>query len=319
MGKLDDIQVLPSDPTAMSTFESDRNVRVGLVQAAFESATATFDPRDTNLERAIQGIKQAAADGATMVALGEVFLQGYGVVDKTRTSLDRPFATLYPTTPDASDPHVAEMITLANELQVTIAFGCVARGNRMPGDVYNAALVIDPDDGLTGIYRKTHLANWPYLNGIADEHSRYSPGRDLAPVMTKDGPVGLHICYDISFPEVARAQTLMGATYLLNLAAAADGFQAYWKHMMWARAVENMSWYLMVSGIGSNPERGYVGGTRAIAPDGEVVAQLPFDEEGVLVVDVNLDRQFRQRSDMHMFHVRQPEIYGAITDPRPYP
>lgn len=296
----------PVDKRAVATARSSRTVRVGLVQAQFRSSTQDFDARDTNLARALPGIRQAASSGAKLITVGELFLQGPG---------SREWGARYATEPSLDDPHVAELAKLAAELDVTIAMGCIARGAFASGDAYNSALVVAPA-GLAGVFRKCHLANFPYEQGVSNELSFYSAGTDLAPIDTPAGRLGVHICYDIFFPEVARAQALSGAEYLVNLAAAGETFEHYWDHLCWARAVENGSWYLLCSVVGGSSERAYFGGSRIVAPDGEVVARARDYEEDVLVADIDLERSWRMRSGTHLFSARQPSAYAAITQPR---
>lgn len=283
-----------------------RVVRVGLAQVQFRSSTQDFDARDTNLAQAIPAIREAAGRGAKLVVIGELFLQGPG---------SREWGARYATQPSLDDPHVAELAKLAAELDVTIAMGCIARGSFASGDAYNAALVVTPA-GLAGVFRKCHLANFPYEQGVSNELSFYSAGTDLSPIDTPAGRLGVHICYDIFFPEVARAQALSGAEYMVNLAAAGETFEHYWDHLCWARAVENGSWYLLCSVVGGSTERAYFGGSRIVAPDGEVVARARDYEEDILVADIDLERSWSMRSGTHMFSARQPAAYAAITQHR---
>lgn len=296
----------PLDQRAASGDERHTSVRVGLIQAQFCSSTQEFDARDTNLARVIPAIRQAAGSGAKLIAIGELFLQGPG---------SREWGARYATEPAASDPHVAELVRLAAELDVTIAMGCIARGPWPSGDVFNSALVLTPD-GLAGVFRKCHLANFSYREGVSNELSFYSAGDDLTPIATPAGRIGLHICYDIFFPEVARTQALAGAEYMLNLAAAGESFEAYWDHLCWARAAENGSWYLLCSVVGGSTERAYFGGSRILAPDGEVIARAKDYEEDILVADIDLERSWRMRAGTHLFSTRQPAAYAAIAQPR---
>src|SRR5438552_81519 len=101
--------------------------------------------------------------------------------------------------------------------------------------------------GVIGAYRKTHVAAFTYFNGVATERCFYSPGKDLPVFDTALGRIGIHICYDMSFPEVARVQALKGADFLVNVSASAGGFEEYWQHGMFMRAVENTTWYMVCS------------------------------------------------------------------------
>src|SRR5260370_1183590 len=65
------------------------------------------------------------------------------------------------------------------------------------------------------------------------------------------GRIGIHICYDITFPEVPRVQALNGAELLINVAATAAGFEEMWEHAVYMRAVENATWYMVCSVVGN--------------------------------------------------------------------
>jgi predicted amidohydrolase len=291
--------ILPPPPAASGSARHE--IRVSLVQAAFTLASESVDPRDANLAHAITAIREAAADGAELVAIGELFLQGPG---------GSTWASYYSTRLDGTDEHVRELEKVSAELDVTILMGCTSFGSAM--DVHNSALVITPRAGLAGAYHKAHLASFPYLRGVSNEQSYYSPGQDLSPLATPVGKIGLHICYDIFFPEVARTQALFGADLLVNLAAAGESFEDYWDHLMWARATENGMWYLMSSVVGDSPERGYFGGSRIVAPDGTVVARARDGVEELVTATIDLDAGRHMRSQVHMFSVRQPQLYEPI-------
>ncbi|WP_432835250.1 carbon-nitrogen hydrolase family protein [Dactylosporangium sp. CA-092794] len=282
-----------------------RDVRVSLVQAAFEVATQTHDPRDRNLAHAITAIRAAARSGAELVVIGELFLQGPG---------SSRWAAYYSTRLDGTDPHVHELEKLAAELNVTVLIGCTSYGPAL--DVHNTALVISPGAGLCGTYHKAHLASFPYRHGLSAEQSYYAPGADLTPIAAPIGRLGVHICYDIFFPEAARTQALLGADLLINLAAAGEGFEAYWDHLTWARATENGMWYLMSSVVGDSPERGYFGGSRIIAPDGTTTARAKDTVEDIVTATIDLDAAQQMRSQLHMFSVRQPRLYLPISRAR---
>lgn len=300
-----------SDLAGQNTGRS-QNIRVALVQSQFRPSTENFDSRDHNLEHVLPMIREAAASGAKLVAVGELFLQGPGSGE---------WGARYATVADRSDRHVAELMRVAVDLDLTIVMGCIARGPWQSGDVFNAALAVTPDGGV-GFYAKMHLANFPWRAGVSNELSFYSAGSDARPMQTPAGLIGVHVCYDIFFPEVSRVQALSGAQYLLNLAATGEGFEPYWDHLCWARAAENGLWYLMCSVVGSSKERdtfgrsGVFGGSRIVAPDGEVILRARDYEEDILVADIDLERSWRMRSETHFLSVRQPDAYRAISEPK---
>jgi predicted amidohydrolase len=284
-------------------------IRVALVQSTSELGTETYDPRDANLDRALESIKRAAGEGADLVVFGEMYLSGYRTdewLHKWATVIEPP------------DRHVQSLVSAAAENGVHIIMGMGTFGAVVPGDVYNTALVVGPD-GVVGAYRKTHVAGFPYSEGVAKERCFYSPGRDLPVFDTPLGRLGVHICYDMSFPEVARVQALKGADLLINVSASAGGFEEFWEHGLFIRAVENCSWYMVCSVVGMQRGDRLFGGSRVVDPSGRVVAAGKFDEEDFVVADVDLSLTRAARSTSHNFSIRQPEIYRAISDPVPYP
>jgi predicted amidohydrolase len=284
-------------------------VRVALVQSKSDLGTEAYDPRDANLTRAVADIDRAAAAGADLVVFGEMYLSGY----RTDEWLHKWASTISP-----PDRHVGAVIDAAERHQLHVIMGMGTFGPGMPGDVYNTALLIGPK-GIIGAYRKTHVAAFTYFNGVATERCFYSPGKDLPVFETALGRIGIHICYDMSFPEVARVQALKGADFLVNVSASAGGFEEYWEHGMFMRAAENCTWYMVCSVVGMQRNDRLFGGSRVVDPGGKVVAIGKFDEEDFVVADVDLEAQRAARATSHLFNTRQPEIYRAIAEPTPNP
>ncbi len=286
-----------------------QTIRVALIQSRSELGTETHDPRDGNLARALEAIDDAAARGADLVVFGEMYLSGY----RTDEWLHR-WATVI----DPPDEHVRALVGAAGDRGVHVIMGMGTFGAAMPGDVYNTALLVGPD-GVLGAYRKTHVAAFPYSEGVAMERCFYSPGRDLPVFDSPLGRLGIHICYDMSFPEVARVQALKGADLLINVSASAGGFEEYWEHGLFMRAAENASWYMVCSVVGMQRGDRLFGGSRVVDPTGRVVAAGKFDEEDVVVADIDLGLARAARSMSHGFSIRQPDLYRAISDPVPHP
>jgi len=288
---------------------SRRTVRIALVQARSAVGTETFDPRDDNLGRALQSIDRAAGDGADLVVFGELYLSGY----RTDEWLHR-WATVI----DPPDAHVQALVERAGRHGLTVLMGAGTFGAFVPGDLYNSTLVVCPD-GLAGAYRKCHVAAFPYSEGVSLERCFYSPGRDLPVFDTPAGRIGVHICYDMSFPEVPRVQMLNGADFLVNTSGSAAGFEQYWDHMTFARAVENLTWYVVCSVVGVQRDTVLFGGSRIVDPTGVVVAAARHGEEDYVVADIDLERARDVRATSHTLSTRAPELYGAIAEPMPAP
>ena len=282
---------------------------MALVQARSDVGTETFDPRDANTGRAVDAIESLRGRDVDLVVFGELFLSGY----RTDALLAR-----YATVVGPSDDHVAALTAACAVGRLHVLVGAATLGGRVPGDVYNSALLIGPD-GLAGIYRKTHVAAFPNATGVSMERAFYSPGRELPVFELPFGTLGAHICYDMAFPEVARVQTLLGAEALVNVAAAAKGYEQSWEHMPYVRAVENGVWYLVCSVVGEQREDEMVGGSCIVDPTGATVARAKLGDEDVVVADVDLSLSRGTRATRHMLSNRQPALYAPIAEATPYP
>lgn len=287
----------------------DPIVRVALAQCASALGDERTDPRDENLGRAEAALGAAAEAGARLVVFGELFLSGY----RTDEWLHR-WATSF----DPPDSQVRRLLELARLHGVHVIVGAATRGRSVPGDLYNSAIVLGPG-GVLGVYRKAHVAAFTDGARVMRERSFYVPGRDLPVIDTPLGRLGVHICYDVVYPEVARVQTLRGADLLVNLSAPSVGFEEYWRHMTYARAVENASWYVVSSAVGRQRDSDLFGGSRVVSPTGEVVAQGAYGAEDLVVADVDLGVTRRVRATTHRLSDRQPLLYGAVTEPVPHP
>jgi predicted amidohydrolase len=282
---------------------------VALVQARSDVGTETYDPREANLTRALAAIEDLRARNVELAAFGELFLSGYRTDD---------LLTRYATVVDPPDAHVGALTAACAAGDLHVLIGAATLGGRVPGDIYNSALLIGPE-GVVGVYRKTHVAAFPYAHGVSMERAFYSPGRDLPVFDLPSGCIGAHICYDMAFPEVARVQTLLGAEVLVNLAAAAADYERNWEHMPYVRAVENAVWYLVCSVVGEQRKDVMVGGSRIVDPTGVVVAQAKKGDEDLVVADIDLSLARSTRAALHLLSNRQPGLYTPITDAIPYP
>ncbi len=285
-------------------------IRVVLVQSESKVGQEDFDPRDDNLEKALSNLRRGARDGADLAVFGEMYLSGY----RTDEHLHKYATRIHP-----PDQHVEALLEAARENNIYLIMGAGTCGIAFPGDIYNSALLIGPQEGLIGVYRKAHVAAFPYSRGISMERCFYSPGKEIPVFETRIGRIGIHICYDIWFPEVARVQVLKGADFLVNVSASASGFEVYWDHVLITRAVENAVWYAVCSVVGIQRGDHLIGGSRVVDPNGQVVASGKYDEEDYVVVDIDFTTTRATRSRLHLFSVRQPELYAPIAERTPYP
>ena len=236
-------------------------LKIGICQLESTLPDKDFDPRPDNLARALSAIDELADQGAELLVFGEIYLNGY---------VSEQYTPRYAVAEDADDPFVAPLVDVAARRDLTILMGATTHKGNFPGDVYNSVLVITPS-GLAGVYSKSHVAAFAFGEngeGRAGEKLWWSPGQSLEVFPTPVGRIGVEICYDIWFPEVARTLTLKGADLIVNVSAAVCGFEENWDHMLFARSAENCVPYLHVSVVGVQGEFGLFGGSRLFAPTG---------------------------------------------------
>jgi predicted amidohydrolase len=279
-------------------------IPIGICQLKSEIGHEDYDPRPANYDHATRAIEEASAQGAKLLVFGEIFLNGYesGAVGHQYAVAERD-----------DDPWVEALTKEARTRDIHILMGATTHKGTFPGDLYNSVLLIGPT-GLLGVYSKTHVAAFTFNGGrVASEKVYWSPGFELPVFDTPLGRIGVEICYDIHFPEVARTLALKGAELIVNVSAAVCGFEEFWDHMLYARSVENSVWYLHVSVVGHQKEFELFGGSRLFSPFGKVVAEAPRGEEAIVVTAAGKRTLIEARGTLHTFHNRNPGLYSPIT------
>lgn len=187
--------------------------------------------------------------------------------------------------------------------------GTMSEVNPAGGPPFNTAFAVDDNGVLRGSYQKCHLYD---AHGVR-ESERMSAGNQLGAIVpTPFCTLGLAICFDLRFPESARAAALAGTELLLYPAAWYDGPHklSHWKTLLKARAIENE---LFVAGICHAGER-FVGESLVYGPLGELVAQGPGPNgpakgEGLVIARIDTDEVASARDAMPIFEHRRPELY----------
>ena len=293
----------------MATVADQDAVRVGLVQMRMG-----VDPGE-NLARAIDGVRAAAAQGATLVCLPELFRSRYFC-----QSEDSAFFDLAEPVPG---PSTATLERLAKELRITLVASLFER--RAPGLFHNTAAVLDREAGYVGKYRKMHIPDDPRYY----EKYYFTPG-DLGfrAFDTGAGRIGVLVCWDQWYPEAARLTALQGADVLLYPTAigwhpeerAELGAAQHdaWETAQRAHAIANGCYVVAVNRTGFEPDPAGSGGIQfwgqsfVAGPDGRVLARAPSDAEAVLVVEIDRARVQQQRVGWPFFRDRRIDAYGDI-------
>jgi N-carbamoylputrescine amidase len=281
---------------------------VGLVQMRM-----TADP-EANLATAVARLREAAARGATVVSLPELF--------RTLYPAQREDHRLFDLAEPVPGPSTEVLSRVARELGVVVIAPLFER--RAPGLYHNTAAVIDADGELRGIYRKMHIPDDPAYY----EKFYFAPG-DLGfrAFDTRAGRIGTLICWDQWYPEGARLTALQGAHILFYPTAigwhpaekARHGAQQLdaWRTIQRAHAIANGCWVAAVNRVGwERPDGGAEGiefwGHSFVAdPFGTVVAEAG-EEETVLTAEVDLGRVEEVRRHWPFLRDRRTDAYGDL-------
>ena len=268
---------------------------------------------DENLTRAIEKIREAAARGAQIIALHELFHGEYFC----RTE-DAELFNLAEPVPGPTTDKLAE---IAKERKVTLVVSLFER--RAPGVYHNSCAVLDADGSFLGKYRKMHIPDDP----LYYEKFYFTPGDLGFPNFdTRYARVGIQICWDQWYPEAARVAALGGAQILFYPTAigwhpaekAQHGAAQHeaWKTIQRGHAIANGVYVAAVNRVGFEgpPERGleFWGASFVADPFGQVVAEASHDAEEILVVECDPARTEDVRRNWPFLRDRRIDSYSPI-------
>jgi beta-ureidopropionase len=280
-----------------------RTVRAALIQAQ-----ANMSKREA-IDKHIKMIADAAGQGAEVVGLQEIFHGPYFCAEQD--------PKWYDTAEPEDGPTVSRMREVAREHGIVLIVPWYEE--EQPGVYYNSACVIERDGTVIGKYRKTHI---PHVGPCFWEKFYFKPGNLGYPVWeTSVGRVGLIICYDRHFPEVARELGLKGAELVFNPSATVESLSRYlWELEQPAHAVANGFWIAASNRVGvESPlnQNKFYGSSYFCNPRGKIIAQASDSEDEVLVADLDLDQIREVRNTWQFFRDRRPETYGELAQQLP--
>jgi beta-ureidopropionase len=278
---------------------------VTTIRAAVIQAHANM-PKDEAVDKHIELIGKAAAEGSQVTCLQEIFFGPYFPAEQD--------SKWYATAEPEDGPTITRMREVARQHRMVLIVPWYEEA--MTGVYYNSAAVIDNDGSYLGKYRKTHI---PHVGPCFWEKYYFKPGNVGYPVFdTAIGKIGLIICYDRHFPEVARAVGLGGAELVFNPSATVESLSKYlWELEQPAHAVANGYWIAAINRVGSEPpltDHRFYGSSYFCTPRGMIVAQASDSEDEVLVCDVDLDQVRETRNTWQFYRDRRPETYGFMTE-----
>ena len=290
-----------------------RKVKVAAVQMK-----CTTDVKE-NIANAEALVRAAAADGANIILLPELFERQYFCQERRYDY----YAFAKPLSENDAVLHFKEV---ANELSAVIIVSFYERdGNRL----FNSVAVIDADGEVLGVYRKTHIPDDHYYQ----EKFYFIPGdTGFVTFKTKYATIGVGICWDQWFPETARALSLNGAEMIFYPTAIGSepilecDSMRRWQRCMQGHAVANVIPVIAANRIGKEDvtpcdENGnqssslvFYGSSFIADETGEIIAEASRDEEVVISAEFDLDEVFENRLGWGIFRDRRPHCYKVLTE-----
>ena len=265
--------------------------------------------REATLAKAEKLVREAAAKGADIVLLQELFETPYFCQRH-----DFEYMELATTLED--NPAVKRFQQVAKELDIVIP---VSFFEKAGNTAFNSIAIIDADGTVLGKYRKTHIPDgMPYA-----EKFFFTPGDTGFKVWkTKYATIGVGICWDQWFPEAARCMALLGAEILFYPTAIGSepvlqtDSKPHWQRCMQGHAAANIMPVIASNRIGhevqKDSEMTFYGSSFIADETGGLVAEADRETEGVITAEFDLDAIAQKRREWGVFRDRRPEMYGTL-------
>ncbi len=281
-----------------------RNVKVAVSQMACS------DDYETNVRRAEDIVRRAAAKGARIILLQELFAGPYfcKVEDFNYFSLAQELLT---------SKLLQHFSLLAKELEVVLPISFFEKAGKA---YFNSMAMLDADGTLLGVYRKTHIPQGPGY----EEKYYFSPGDTGFRVWnTKYGNIGLGICWDQWFPEAARSMALLGADILLYPTAIGSepkmpGYdsQPHWQRTMQGHSAANLIPVCASNRIGREEDQGieitFYGSSFITGNTGEILVQCDREHEDIKIAGFDFQEIENMRAGWGLFRDRRPAMYSVL-------
>lgn len=242
---------------------------------------------EANLESALAAIARCSLE-TDLIVFPETYLTGFPTADNIG-HLARPL----------DDALLTTIQTACRQRNVSVAIGTA---EACDGKFYNTTSLITPD-GIAMAYRKTHL--WASDKGV------FHPGDRMMTCEWNGLRVGILICYDIEFPETARALATLGADLLIVTNGNMDPYGMVHRNAIIARAMENQVFAVMVNRCGEGDGLTFAGGSCVVDPFGNVLVECGR-EPVQLAIDIDLSQLASSRSQYRYLSDRRMALSGEI-------
>ena len=276
-------------------------------------------PVEENITEAEARIREAAAQGAQIILLPELFENRY-------FCQERNYAYYNLATSVEENPAINRLREVAREWKVVLPVSFYEKDGNV---TYNSVAIIDADGSILGVYRKTHIPD----DHFYQEKFYFTPGNTGFRVWdTAYGRIGVGICWDQWFPEAARCMALMGAQLLFYPTAIGSepiiecDSMPHWRRCMQGHSAANVIPVIAANRIGEEkvlPSKDnnnqsstlvFYGSSFITDETGELIETANRDEETIILHTFDLDDIEEMRMSWGLFRDRRPEMYRKITE-----
>ena len=252
-----------------------------------------------NLAKILQYIEVVMTEKpkTNLIVFPELITSGYECTKEQ-------FQELAETLPDGKS--MTAVGELAKKYHVHIVYGFPERDPELTDVLYNSSTLIDCNGKSLGRYRKVH----PF-----DAEKQWCrAGTDYPLFDTEIGKIGIMICWDTAFPEVARTYALKGADLLVVATNWEKPYSDDWDLITKARAFDNTLHLVAANRIGDDVELGFFGHSKIIDPIGREIAALDEEVEGYIAAELDLSKTQEERTRYYTFFKdRRPDTYEQLT------
>ena len=266
------------------------------IKLALAQISSKRENKAENLRKFEELTLKAQKQGADLVIFPELSLTGYVVRDQ-----------IYEVAETIPGPSMQKVEDIAKKTGMHIIFGMPELSEKTKATLFNTAVFVGPQ-GFIGKYRKMYLPT----HSVFEEKRHFRPGYQAASFDTPIGKIGLFICYDVFFPEVARLTRLQGAQLIVCISASPAVRRSYFEVLTAARALENTAFLAYVNLAGIEDALQFWGGSRLISPTGEVIAKARYDEEDFIICDVNFNDIRAAEAFIPTLRDIRPELFEEL-------
>ena len=256
-------------------------VKIGIIQLDIHLGEI-----NRNVNYALSNIQNMVEKGVRLIVLPELWTSGFDY---------KHLEKIAETTPKILKK-ISQLVT-----DNTIVIGTMPQIKKEK--LYNVAFLINKK-GLLGEYQKIHLFT------PTEEDKHFTPGKKLVVTPSYLGKIGVLICYDLRFPEIARCLTLKDAEILAISAAWPLERIEHWRILLRARAIENQLFVIAANASGIQNKIKMGGHSAVISPDGTCLIEAD-DSETILITEIDLKRVYTFREEIPCLKSRRPEVYNV--------